>query len=70
MQPFGSLSGLARRAVEMATDALSDDEHAAEFLLNLAKRDPVFRTEVFGNAQPEIGPLRNLVEQCRRATRM
>src|SRR5690348_7330791 len=37
--------------------------------LNRAKRDPLFRTEVFGDAQPEIATPLRLVRQCRRATR-
>jgi hypothetical protein len=51
IRPLKSLSHVARRAVEMATDGLSDNKHAAEFRVNSAQRDPQFRTEVLGSAQ-------------------
>jgi hypothetical protein len=67
MQSFESLSDPVRRTVEMATDAPSEDEQAAEFLFSQSKRDRLFRKEVFGSAEPEIGPLLRLVRECRRA---
>jgi hypothetical protein len=70
MQSFESLSDTARRTVEMATDALSEDEQAAEFLFSQSKRDRLFRTEVFGSAEPEIGALLRLVRECRRSMRI